>query len=323
MPQFHDLTGQFSIRTGDDTQRVVWHFERGLDLEREFTIADEASGSARARELLPLMVSSLVGWEGVLDDTGSEVPASEEAFYRHVPSALRRSVLARWADHLRGEAPETSRTASDDAAEPAPPEAPEAVAEAPEAQAQASRDEAASEPLGEPRLAEGTVGDVPAPTVSETTATDHVLEVFPGAQVIGEGAPPPLPAEADAPEPVHVEGLAADSPRPSETGEPMPAGRFAPEDDGGTSGMTAPGPQHATLNDDDAARSPSRSRIPVEPIIGSAEGQATVVPVGGARCVGALECPLRDSSGELMSLREAMEEVLAQTEREDLHEPLF
>jgi len=87
--------------------------------------------------------------------------------------------------------------------------------------------------------------------------------------------------------------------------------------------MTAPGPQHATLNAGEAVESPSRSRIPVEPIVGSAGDRATVVPVGGAQCVGALECPLRDSSGELMSLREAMEEVLAQTEREDLHEPLF
>ena len=84
MPRFDDLTGRFSIQTGDDAERVVWHFERSLDLEREFTIADEASGSARARALLPLMLKSLAGWEGVLDDTGSEVPTSEEAFYRHM-----------------------------------------------------------------------------------------------------------------------------------------------------------------------------------------------------------------------------------------------
>jgi hypothetical protein len=102
MPRFQQLTGDFEITTGSDADPVTWHFERTPEVEREFTLSRGHDPVVSPGVLLPVMLSALVGWEGVLDVAGEPVECSEDAFYEYIPSPLRLELLSRWAQRMRG-----------------------------------------------------------------------------------------------------------------------------------------------------------------------------------------------------------------------------
>ena len=102
MPRFQQLTGDFEITTGSDADPVTWHFERTPEVEREFTLSRGHDPVESPGVLLPVMLSALVGWEGVLDVAGEPVECSEDAFYEYIPSPLRLELLSRWAQRMRG-----------------------------------------------------------------------------------------------------------------------------------------------------------------------------------------------------------------------------
>lgn len=103
MPRFQQLTGSFEITTGSDTDPVTWRFERTPEVEREFTLADDPGRSRpHTRALLPVMLSALADWEGVLDADGRLVEYSEQAFYEYIPSSMRLELLSHWTRQMRG-----------------------------------------------------------------------------------------------------------------------------------------------------------------------------------------------------------------------------
>ena len=103
MPRFVEPASEFVILTGPETDPITWRFGRTSEVERDFTLADDPARSRpHARTMLPVMLSSLADWEGVLDASGHRVEYSEQAFYQYIPSSMRLELLSRWTQRMRG-----------------------------------------------------------------------------------------------------------------------------------------------------------------------------------------------------------------------------
>jgi hypothetical protein len=326
MPRFEKLTGEFEITTGDGAVR--WRFARTVEIERAFTLADAPSGSPTPPSLLPLMLHSTTGWEGVLNAEGAPIAYSEEAFFSHVPSALRVEVLRQWVRHMRGEAagssgvegpePEAHEAASGDVPGPglssatstareAANDAHLAVVAAPSATPPIARNAGAS-PLEAPRAVAQAAAGSPsvAPTVPELASSDSGA---PDAPMLPTRKPPRVDAPAvvareDAPEPL------------------LPSLREA------AAVEASIGPAAATPTDAPVAPDGVAS-LPAEP-----PGDAPQAPIPTPRlahmtfALGSLEpepaSPLDDPHlDQDPRLVDAFEQMYGKFRRADLHEPLF